>query len=93
MISEDNLAGLRLNWKGSVEFIDENGGGPGVRLRERQLKKRITNLGSRPTRGRRTQSRRDPGRRTSLSLRQTEGAEGRYAASNLEPRVIPVEFL
>ena len=24
-----------------VEFIDENGGGPGVRLRERQLKKRI----------------------------------------------------
>jgi hypothetical protein len=39
MISEDNLAGLRLNWKGSVEFIDENGGGPGVRLRKRQLKK------------------------------------------------------
>jgi transcriptional regulator with XRE-family HTH domain len=25
---------------GGVEFIDENGGGPGVRLRKRQVKKR-----------------------------------------------------
>jgi hypothetical protein len=26
-------------WEAGVEFIEENGGGPGVRLRERQVKK------------------------------------------------------
>ena len=28
-----------------VEFIDENGGGPGVRLRKRQQKKRVSTAG------------------------------------------------
>jgi hypothetical protein len=28
--------------KGGVEFIDENGGGPGVRLRKRQRPKKST---------------------------------------------------
>jgi hypothetical protein len=28
-------------WDRGIDFIDENGGGPGVRLRERQLKEKL----------------------------------------------------
>jgi hypothetical protein len=37
------VAALRKAFEtAGVEFIDENGGGPGVRLRNRQRKKRLT---------------------------------------------------
>ena len=40
MTSANDLA-VRRAWEtAGVEFIDENGGGPGVRLRKRQLAKR-----------------------------------------------------
>ena len=39
MTIANDLAVRRALETAGVEFIDENGGGPGVRLRERQLKK------------------------------------------------------
>ena len=40
MTAANNLAVRRALEHAGVEFIDENGGGPGVRLRKRQPKKR-----------------------------------------------------
>ena len=39
MTTANNLAVRRVLELAGVEFIDENGGGPGVRLRKRQQKK------------------------------------------------------
>jgi hypothetical protein len=39
MTAPNNLAVRRALESAGVEFIDENGGGPGVRLRKRQRKK------------------------------------------------------
>jgi hypothetical protein len=39
MTMANDLAVRRALESAGVEFIDENGGGPGVRLRKRQLKK------------------------------------------------------
>jgi hypothetical protein len=39
MTLPNDMAVRRALEAGGVEFIDENGGGPGVRLRRRQLKK------------------------------------------------------
>jgi hypothetical protein len=39
MTAASNLAVRRAFESAGVEFIDENGGGPGVRLRRRQQKK------------------------------------------------------
>jgi hypothetical protein len=39
MTAPNNLAVRRALESAGVEFIDENGGGPGVRLRKRQQKK------------------------------------------------------
>jgi hypothetical protein len=39
MTAANDLAVRRAFESGGVEFIDENGGGPGVRLRKRQQKK------------------------------------------------------
>jgi hypothetical protein len=39
MTAANDLAVRRALESGGVEFIDENGGGPGVRLRKWQLKK------------------------------------------------------
>jgi hypothetical protein len=39
MTAANELALRRALESGGVEFIDENGGGPGVRLRRRQPKK------------------------------------------------------
>jgi transcriptional regulator with XRE-family HTH domain len=40
MTAANDLAVRRALENGGVEFIDENGGGPGVRLRERQRPKK-----------------------------------------------------
>jgi hypothetical protein len=40
MTTANDLAVRRVLEIGGVEFIDENGGGPGVRLKKRQQKKR-----------------------------------------------------
>jgi hypothetical protein len=40
MIAANDLAIRRAFEQAGVEFIDENGGGPGVRLKKRQLKKK-----------------------------------------------------
>jgi hypothetical protein len=39
MTTANNEALRRALESAGVEFIDENGGGPGVRLRKRQMKK------------------------------------------------------
>jgi transcriptional regulator with XRE-family HTH domain len=42
MTAANDLAVRRALEAAGVEFIDENGGGPGVRLRKRQAKKSLT---------------------------------------------------
>jgi len=40
-VSEDAVASIKSAFeRAGIEFIDENGGGPGVRLRKRQWKRR-----------------------------------------------------